>query len=464
MLGVIILAAGKGTRMHSALPKVLHPIGGQPMLAHLLATATKLTTQPAEQPAAQPPIVVCGHERERIQSAFAHVDITWITQAQQLGTGHAVLQALPHIADETTYLILVGDAPLIQPQTLTALAKTSQDSGIAVLTVNLGNPTGYGRIICDTNGHVTRIVEEKEASATEKTIQEINSGCFAIRGDLLKTLLPLITNDNQQHEYYLTDVVALAAQHGYPVKSYRLADSQQIMGCNNKKQLATLERIYQRRQADSLLDNGVTLFDPNRFDMRGQLTHGQDVSIDINCLLIGNVHLADNVTIGANCIIKNSHIGAGTVILPNTIIEDATIGAAAQIGPFARIRPNTRLADATKIGNFVELKNTTVGIDSKINHLSYVGDAVIGDNVNIGAGAITCNYDGANKHLTTIEDNVFVGSNTALVAPIHIAHGATIGAGSTISKPVASENLAIARSKQRNIENWQRPQKQPPNK
>lgn len=449
--GVIILAAGKGTRMRSALPKVLHPVGGQPMVGHLINVAKAMGSEA--------PIVIYGHEGQRLKDVFTEQAITWVEQAEQLGTGHAVLQTLPHLHDNTTYIILVGDAPLIRQQTLVQLTECSADSGIAVLTVQLDNPFGYGRIIRNNVGQATAIVEEKDADAEQKKINEINSGVFAVRGDVLKNLLPKIGNRNAQGEYYLTDIVALATEAGNGVKPLMITDETEVLGCNNKVQLATLERIYQARQAEQIMLDGATLADPARFDVRGQLNVGNDCFIDVNCVFSGKVTLGQNVHIGANCVINDSVIGDNTVIKANTVIENAVIGANNDIGPFARIRPKTVLADNAKIGNFVETKNAQIAKGAKVNHLSYVGDAVVGENVNVGAGTITCNYDGANKHLTTIGADAFIGSNTALVAPVTVGQGATVAAGSTITKNVGERSLGITRSKQSEIPNWSRPVK-----
>lgn len=450
--GVIILAAGKGTRMHSTLPKVLHKVGGKPMIEHLTTLATALSDTA--------PIVIYGHEGEKIQAALSEQSIVWVEQAEQLGTGHAVLQTLPHLHDERLYLILVGDAPLIRQETLTELALAANSTGIAVLTVHIATPFGYGRIIRHRDGHVSHIIEEKDANSDEKNIQEINSGVFAVRGSLLKQLLPQLQNNNAQQEYYLTDIVTLANAAGNPVVPYQITDDSEVLGCNNKVQLAQLERIYQQRQATQVLENGVTLSDLNRIDIRGQLAAGKDCVIDINCVFEGDVILGDNVIIEPNCILRNTTVGSHSVIKANTLIEEAVIGRQADIGPFARIRPKTVLADQTKIGNFVETKNAKVAKGAKINHLSYVGDAVVGERVNVGAGTITCNYDGANKHTTTIKADAFIGSNTALVAPVTVGEKATIAAGSTITKDVDTAALGITRSRQSSIANWRRPTKE----
>ncbi|PID66164.1 MAG: UDP-N-acetylglucosamine diphosphorylase/glucosamine-1-phosphate N-acetyltransferase [Gammaproteobacteria bacterium] len=449
--GIIILAAGQGTRMQSALPKVLHTVGGKPMVTHLVDLADSLQ--------AEAPIVIYGHQGEQLKAALSTYSITWVKQTEQLGTGHAVLQALPHLHDEVIYFILVGDAPLIRQNTLTALAQSAENSGIAVLTVHLDNPFGYGRIVRHANGYVEKIVEQKDADSNEQNIQEINSGVFAIRGDLLKALLPKIGNDNAQNEYYLTDIVALANDSGHPVAAYVIDDMGEVLGCNNKIQLAELERIYQRRQAEQLMTDGATLADPARIDIRGEVTVGADCFIDVNCVFIGAVRLGDHVTIEANCIIKDAVIGSGTQIKSHTVIENATIGENADIGPFARLRPNTQLANQAKIGNFVETKNAQIAPGAKVNHLSYVGDAIVGEQANVGAGTITCNYDGANKHQTVIGKKAFIGSNTALVAPVNVGENVTVAAGSTITKDVLPNTLAIARGRQRDIANWQRPSK-----
>ncbi len=448
--GIIILAAGKGTRMKSSLPKVLHPVGGKPMIAHL-------TTLALEQ--GQTPIVIYGHQGQALKDALGEQTITWVEQKAQLGTGHAVQQTLPHLDDDTLYYILVGDAPLIRAETLKQLGRCASDSGIAVLTVTTDQPFGYGRIIRDSSDAVSRIVEEKDASAQEKAIGEINSGIFAVRGELLKALLPKLTNDNAQGEYYLTDMVALANQAGHPVAAHCIADISEVMGCNNKVQLAELERIYQRRQTQQLMLDGATLADPARVDIRGQVEVGSDCFIDVNAVFIGEVTLGDNVYIGPNCIIENSCIDSHTIVKANCVLEEASIGQSANIGPFARIRPKTRLADNTKIGNFVETKNAQIAEGSKVNHLSYVGDAIVEGNVNIGAGTITCNYDGVNKHLTTIKSGAFIGSNSALVAPVTIGNNVTVAAGSTITNDTGDNELAIARARQSVIKDWQAPQK-----
>lgn len=449
--GVIILAAGKGKRMHSATPKVLHKVGGKSMLEHLTGLAARLGETS--------PIVIYGHEGEKIQAALAEQSIIWVEQTEQLGTGHAVLQTLPHLDNDCLYLILVGDAPLIRYETLSQLSLAAEQTGIAVLTVHLEQPLGYGRIVRQEQNYVQKIIEEKDATVEEKSIQEINSGVFAVRGQLLKQLLPQLENNNAQQEYYLTDIVALANAVGHPVVPYQISDADEVLGCNNKVQLAQLERIYQQRQATQLLEKGVTLLDPSRIDIRGQLAAGQDCCIDVNCVFEGDVILGERVLIEPNCILRNVSVGSDTVIKANTVIEESIIGEHADIGPFARIRPKTILGHQAKIGNFVETKNVQIAAGAKVNHLSYVGDAVIGERVNVGAGTITCNYDGAHKHQTTIKPDAFIGSNSALVAPVTVGENATVAAGSTITKDVPDSALGITRSRQTSVANWQRPTK-----
>lgn len=442
----IILAAGKGTRMKSALPKVLHRVGGKPLLEHIINTSYQLgCTQP---------IVICGHGSDQLKSYFADFSLTWVAQTEQLGTGHAVLQTLNQIDAGTRYLILVGDAPLISAETLSALANSASD--VTLLTVETVNPKGLGRIIRDANGQIQRIVEEKDANAAEKAITEINSGVYCVKGSALQTLLPLISNDNEQQEYYLTDIIELALANNISVNTVTTANSDEVLACNDRKELAILERVYQRQQTTKLMLAGVTLLDPSRVDVRGEVVVGQDISIDVNCILLGKVSIGNNVRIGANCILKDVEIGDNVTIEPNSMLDSATIGNGATVGPFARIRPKTKLAENSKVGNFVELKNTQLGVGSKINHLSYVGDAVVGESVNVGAGVITCNYDGQNKHQTQIGDGAFIGSNAALVAPVKIGKNVTIGAGSTINKDVSDNSLGIARARQSEINDWKK--------
>lgn len=448
-LEAIILAAGKGTRMKSALPKVLHQVGGKPLLAHIIHTAQRL--------GCQTPIVICGHKSELLKSYFADTPLAWVEQTEQLGTGHAVLQTLDKIKSDTHYLILVGDAPLIEAKTLTDLANTQAD--VALLTVETPTPKGLGRIIRDGHGQIKRIVEEKDATAAEKSITEINSGIYCIKGSALQTLLPKISNANEQQEYYLTDIIALALAEGLIVNTVTSHNPNEVLACNDRQELAVLERVYQQQKATEMMLNGATLLDPNRVDIRGEIEVGQDVSIDINCVFLGRVKIGNNVQIGANCIIQDTEIADNVKIEANSMIDTATIGQSATIGPFARVRPHTHLSEDSKVGNFVELKKAQLGKGSKVNHLSYVGDATIGENVNIGAGVITCNYDGVNKYQTEIADGAFIGSNTALVAPVNIGENVTIGAGSTINKNVKANSLGIARAKQTEIADWKSPKK-----
>ncbi|MFV1872420.1 MAG: bifunctional UDP-N-acetylglucosamine diphosphorylase/glucosamine-1-phosphate N-acetyltransferase GlmU [Oleiphilus sp.] len=449
-LHIVILAAGQGSRMKSDMPKVLHKVAGKPMLQHVVDTTAELDANGIH--------VVIGHGADSVKSSIVG-EIVWSYQEQQLGTGHAVAQALPAIPKDSKVLILYGDVPLISKQTLTSMLATVDEENIALLTVELENPKGYGRIIRNFEGNIKAIVEEKDANDEEKDIHEVNTGIMALSSNLLHDIIPKLGNDNAQGEYYLTDLIELANKQGKRIKGSQPQHEQEVQGVNNRLQLCELECWYQSQVAEELLLSGVTLFDPHRIDVRGNLSCGKDVEIDINCVFIGDVSLGNNVKIGPNCIIQQSRIGDNTVVLANTMIDNSVIAESASIGPFARLRPGTHLAKRTKIGNFVETKKTTVGEGSKINHLSYVGDAVLGESVNVGAGTITCNYDGVNKFLTEIEDGVFVGSNTSLVAPVKIGANATIGAGSTVTKDVDKEQLAVARSKQSNINGWQRPTK-----
>jgi bifunctional UDP-N-acetylglucosamine pyrophosphorylase/glucosamine-1-phosphate N-acetyltransferase len=448
-LHVVILAAGQGSRMKSSLPKVLHRIAGKPMLHHVMDTARKLGAERIHG--------VIGHGADQVKAITQADDVQWAIQEEQLGTGHAVSQALPNLPDEARVLILYGDVPLTQPETLEELVSRVSEQTIGLLTVTLDNPDGYGRILRDKQGKVTAIVEQKDATPEQKTINEVNTGILAVSASHLKAWLPQLSNANAQGEYYLTDVIAMASEAGVGIEVAQPDTEFEVQGVNNRIQLAGLERWYQQQQADRLMTAGATLADPARIDVRGDLTVGQDVLIDINAVFEGKVTLESGVSIGPNCLLRNCHIGANSQIEAHSVIDGARVGQHAQIGPFARLRPGTELADHTKVGNFVETKKTVVGEGSKINHLSYVGDATLGRNVNVGAGTITCNYDGVNKHQTEIGDGVFVGSNTSLVAPVALANNATIGAGSTITRDVAAEELAVARGKQRNIANWQRP-------
>jgi bifunctional UDP-N-acetylglucosamine pyrophosphorylase/glucosamine-1-phosphate N-acetyltransferase len=449
MLNVVILAAGQGKRMRSDLPKVLHPLAGRPLLAHVLDTAREL--------GAGRICVVYGHGGERVRKAVAAADVAWARQEPQLGTGHAVLQALPHLDPVAPTLVLYGDVPLTEAATLSRLCAVAGD-GVAVLTVELPDPAGYGRIV-RRDGRVVRIVEEKDADDEIRAIREINTGILVAPTGALARWLPTLGNNNAQGEYYLTDVISLAVAEGLPVATVRPGHVWEVQGVNSKIQLAELERAYQLHGARLLMEQGVTLADPARIDVRGELDCGRDVSIDVNCVFEGKVQLGDGVCVGAHCVLRNVTVGAGTRIAPFCHLEDAVIGAACAVGPYARLRPGTRLADDVHIGNFVEVKNSQIGDHSKANHLAYLGDATVGRNVNVGAGTITCNYDGANKHRTVIEDDVFIGSDTQLVAPVTVGRGATVGAGTTLTKDAPPEQLTLSRAKQVSLAGWKRPVK-----
>ncbi|HDR1020908.1 TPA: bifunctional UDP-N-acetylglucosamine diphosphorylase/glucosamine-1-phosphate N-acetyltransferase GlmU [Pasteurella multocida] len=449
-LSIVILAAGKGTRMYSDLPKVLHKIAGKPMVKHVIDTVKSINAKNIH--------LVYGHGGEVMQARLQDEPVNWILQAEQLGTGHAMQQAAPFFADDENILMLYGDGPLITAETLQKLIAAKPENGIALLTVHLDDPTGYGRILRE-NGNVVGIVEQKDASPEELKIQEINTGLLVADGKSFKKWLSQLTNNNAQGEYYITDVIALANQDGCQVVAVHPSDVMEVEGVNNRQQLARLERYYQRKQADKLLLAGVALADPERFDLRGELTHGKDVEIDVNVIIEGKVHLGNRVRIGAGCVLKNCEIADDVEIKPYSVLENAVVGKASMIGPFSRLRPGTELAESTHIGNFVEIKNAKVGNGSKVNHLSYVGDAEVGEKCNIGAGVITCNYDGANKFKTVIGNNVFVGSDAQLVAPVTIEDGATIGAGTTVTKDVSCDELVISRVPQRHIQHWQRPVK-----
>lgn len=451
-LDVVILAAGQGTRMKSALPKVLHRLAGKPLVTHVLDHARSLNPQAIH--------LVVGHGAEKVQDAIGGEDIRWVTQEQQLGTGHAVAQALPHIEGDGITLVLYGDVPLTSPNTLRTLLQRAGKDELALLTVQLTNPTGYGRIMREATGQVLAIVEEKDASPEQRQINEVNTGILALSNAHLRRWLPKLSANNAQAEYYLTDVIAMAVADGVRVNTLAAASEQEVQGVNSRQQLAQLERCYQLSIAEQLMAQGVTLADPARLDVRGQVSVGRDSFIDINVLLEGQVIIGEQVEIGPNVHIKDAIIGDNVVIHAQSVLENAKVEAHCQIGPFARLRPGTHLAQGAKVGNFVETKKAYIGEGSKVNHLSYVGDAVLGKEVNVGAGTITCNYDGANKFQTQIEDGAFIGSNTALVAPIKVGANATVGAGSTLSKDVEPNTLVVARGKARVIEGWQRPTKQ----
>ncbi len=450
-LAVVILAAGKGTRMKSALPKVLHTLAGKPMLAHVVEAAREVG---AERIA-----VVYGHGGEQVPAALPGDDLQWALQAEQLGTGHAVAQAMP-LLKEDVVLILYGDVPLISADTLKNFVGAVNEKTVALMTLTMSDPSGYGRILRDAAGNVTRIVEQKDASDEEKTVNEINTGILACPRSFLDKVLPALSSNNAQGEYYLTDVIAMAVNEGLAVDARQPQFAWEVDGVNDRVQLSRLERIYQGVQAEALMRAGVAMADPGRFDVRGIVTAGSDCFVDINAVFEGNVRLGNNVRIGPNCVIRDSQIGDDVVIEANSHIDGATIANACQIGPYARLRPGTSLADKAKIGNFVETKKATIGFGSKVNHLSYIGDAELGANVNVGAGTITCNYDGVNKFKTVMKDGAFIGSNSSLVAPLIIGAGATVGAGSTISKDIPDEQLGVARGRQRNTASWQRPVKQ----
>lgn len=449
-MSVVILAAGKGTRMYSDLPKVLHSLAGKPMVQHVIDTAMHIGAEQVH--------LVYGHGGELLKQALTNPALNWILQAEQLGTGHAMQQAAPNFADDEDILMLYGDVPLISASTLQRLCDAKPEGGIGLLTVELDDPSGYGRITRE-HGQVTGIVEHKDATDEQRQIKEINTGILIANGKDLKRWLGKLTNNNVQGEYYITDIIAMAWQEGRRIETVHPARFSEVDGVNNRLQLARLERIYQHEQAEQLLLEGVMLRDPARFDLRGSLTHGRDVDIDPGVIIEGNVILGDRVKIGAGCIIKNSVIGDDCELSPYTVVEDAHLASACTIGPFARLRPGAELGEGAHVGNFVEMKKARLGKGSKAGHLTYLGDAEIGDNVNIGAGTITCNYDGANKHKTLIGDDVFVGSDTQLVAPVSVAKGATIGAGTTVTRNVGENELVISRVKQTHIQNWVRPVK-----
>jgi bifunctional UDP-N-acetylglucosamine pyrophosphorylase / glucosamine-1-phosphate N-acetyltransferase len=448
-MNVVILAAGHGKRMHSDTPKVLHPLAGRPLLAHVIDTARRLSPERI--------VVVYGHGGETVRAAIAAGGVEWVKQEPQLGTGHAVQQALPKLEGDAATLVLYGDVPLIRKETLEGLC-ASAGNGLGLLTVELDDPKGYGRIV-RSRGSIARIVEERDASDQERSVREVNTGIMVAPAGKLKAWLGRLKNDNAQKEYYLTDIVRLAVEEGVPVSGVAAGSAWEVLGVNSRAQLAQLERMVQRNVAEALLERGVTLADPARIDVRGTLACGRDVAIDVNCLFEGTVELGDRVSVGANCVLRNVRVAAGTRIEPFCHFDEAEIGANCRLGPYARIRPGTVLAEDVHVGNFVEVKASRVGPGSKANHLAYVGDSEVGRNVNIGAGTITCNYDGANKHRTVIEDDVFIGSDTQLVAPVRVGRGATLGAGTTLTKDAPAGELTISRVRQSTIPGWKRPVK-----
>lgn len=450
-MNVVILAAGMGKRMQSDLPKVLHPLAGKPLLSHVIDTARRLSPRMC--------CVVYGHGGDTVPDRLAADDLHFVLQQPQLGTGHAVMQAAHLLQDDQPTLVLYGDVPLTSTRTLQTLINRAGKEKLAVLTVELEDPTGYGRIVRE-GGCIVRIVEQKDASDAERTIREVNTGILISPTRALKSWLSRLSNNNAQGEYYLTDIITQAVSENIPVESAQPAFAWETLGVNSKAQLAELERIHQRNIAQQLLEQGVTLADPARIDVRGELICGRDVSIDVGCVFEGRVELADGVSIGAHCVISDTRIGTAAAVRAFCHIDQAVVGAAAQIGPYARLRPGTELGTEAHIGNFVEIKNSQFGDHSKANHLAYVGDATVGSRVNIGAGTITCNYDGANKHRTIIEDDAFIGSDTQLVAPVTVGKGATLGAGTTLTKDAPAGSLTVSRAKQTSITDWQRPVKQ----
>ena len=452
---IVILAAGQGSRMKSNLPKVLHPIAGKPMLEHVILSAQK-----TQKRIGQGEIhVVIGHGAERVKETLGHYDLNWVEQTEQLGTGHAVQQTVPGCKDADVVLVLYGDVPLINASTLESLLAASNGERLGLLTINLPNPSGYGRIVRDGFGSVQAIVEDKDSTPEQLAINEVNTGIMAIPGKKLGDWVMGLDNNNAQQEYYLTDVVAKAVEEGTPVVHVQPQKATEVEGVNSRVQLTELERALQKDLATGLMTSGVTIVDPDRLDIRGNIKTGHDIFLDINVVLEGDVELADNVTIEPGCIIRNSRVGAGAVIKAHSILDNAVVAADCEVGPFARLRPGTNLAEKVRVGNFVEIKKANVGAGSKVNHLSYVGDAVIGSDVNVGAGVVTCNYDGVNKHQTIIGDDAFIGTNSSLVAPVAVGKGATTGAGSVITKAVEDNQLAVGRARQRNVDGWERPAK-----
>jgi bifunctional UDP-N-acetylglucosamine pyrophosphorylase/glucosamine-1-phosphate N-acetyltransferase len=451
-MNIVILAAGMGRRMRSDRPKVLHPLAGRPMLSHVIERARGLS------PSARI-IVVYGHGGEAVPLTIGDPSLTWVVQSPQLGTGHAVMQAVPALDDAQPTLILYGDVPLTRVGTLARLAAAAAEGALALLTVELDDPTGYGRIVRDAAGQIRQIVEHRDADERTRAIREVNTGILIAPTPALKRWLAALDNRNAQGEYYLTDIVATAVSEGVKVSHAQPDETWETLGVNSRAQLAALERILQGEIARQLLEDGVALADPARIDVRGRLACGQDVSIDVNCVFEGEVEIGAGASIGAHCVIRDARIGPGTEILPFTHIDGAVVGDGARIGPYARLRPGTVLGAASHVGNFVEMKNTTMGQGSKANHLAYVGDAEVGERVNIGAGTITCNYDGVNKHKTVIEDDAFIGSDTQLVAPVRVGKGATLGAGTTLTRDAPAERLTVSRARQTTVEGWSRPQR-----
>lgn len=452
-LSIVVLAAGQGTRMKSAFPKVMQTIAGKPMLAHVVDTAQALAPKKI--------IIVYGHGKDILLEAFQDKELSWVEQTMQKGTGDAVAKALPVLSANERVIILYGDVPLISKETLQRVLRETPNDALGLITVNTDNPCGLGRIVKDQQGNVIKIVEEKDASQAERTIKEVNTGIFIVPSQYLSKWIPLLNNNNQQKEYYLTDIVALAVEDKVAIVTHSPDDDHEILGINDRGQQANIERIYQQQLAKKLLLQGVMISDPHRIDIRGTLQAESDVFIDINVLFQGDVVLGKGCHIGPNCVLINCELAENVTVLANSYIENAKIGNNAHIGPFARLRPGTLLKDDAKIGNFVEVKNATIGKGSKISHLSYIGDALVGEDVNIGAGTITCNYDGANKHQTIIEDDVMIGSDTQLIAPIRVGKGATIGAGSTLNKDVPANQLTVTQQLNQRSKAWDRPQKSP---
>ncbi len=451
-LSTIILAAGQGKRMQSELPKVLQPLAGKPLLSHVLETARRL--------GAEHRYIVYGHGGELVKAAYEGEALHWVHQAQQLGTGHAAAQAIGSIPDDHTVLVLCGDVPLTSVFTLQQLVEAGS-AGLAVLTVIFDDPTGYGRILRNPGGQIEAIVEERDATPEQRLVREVNTGLIASTAANLKRWLGQLDNNNAQGEYYLTDIVGLAVAENMAVEAIEAVSADEVLGINDKVQLAEAEKIYRRTVTEELMRAGVTIIDPERIDIRGELRCGRDVVIDVNVVFEGNVELGEGVTVGPNCVIRDSSIGDASQVHANCVIENAVTGSRCQVGPFARLRPETRLADEVKVGNFVEIKKSELGFGSKVSHLTYIGDSEIGQRVNVGAGTITCNYDGANKHRTVIGDDAFIGSGVQLVAPVTVGAGATIGAGSVITHDTPDGKLTVGRARQRSVDGWQRPVKQP---